>query len=86
MFFLGWFINFTRSPSFSIIPELFGLGIAGSVSGIINTFAAFGALVLPFLLGYIRDITDSYDVGWYAVAGLALIASATMYLVTYSEL
>jgi DHA1 family inner membrane transport protein len=83
VFLLGWSINFTRSPSFSTIPDLFGPEIAGSISGIINTFAAFGALVLPFLLGYIRDITDSYIAGWYAVAGLALTASAIMYLVTY---
>jgi nitrate/nitrite transporter NarK len=85
VFLLGWFINFTRSPSFSTIPDLFGSEIAGSVSGIANTFAAVGALILPFLLGYIRDITDSYDIGWYAVAGLALIASAIMYLVTYPD-
>jgi nitrate/nitrite transporter NarK len=85
VFFLGWFINFNSSPSFSIVPTLFGSDIAGGVSGILNTFAAFGALILPFLLGYIRDINNSYDIGWYAVAILALTAPAIMYLVTYSE-
>lgn len=85
VFFLGWFINITRSPSFSIIPDLFGTEIAGSISGIINTFASLGALFLPFLLGYIRDITENYNIGWYAMAGLALAASAIMYLITYSD-
>ena len=81
VFLLGWFINFTRSPSFSIIPGLFGAETAGSISGINNTFASFGALVLPFVLGFVRDATNSYTVGWYSVAGLALAASVLMYFV-----
>jgi nitrate/nitrite transporter NarK len=81
VFLLGWFINFTRSPAFSIIPDLFGAETAGSLSGINNTFASFGALVLPFLLGYVRDITSSYDIGWYAVAGLSLVATVLLYFI-----
>lgn len=80
VFLLGWSINFTRSPSFSIIPGLFGAETAGSVSGVNNTFASFGALVLPFVLGYVRDMTQSYTIGWYSVAGLTLIAGLLMAL------
>lgn len=82
VFLLGWFINFTRSPAFSIIPGLFGAETAGSISGINNTFASFGALVLPFVLGYVRDVTSSYTMGWYSVAALALLASVVMYFVS----
>jgi ACS family hexuronate transporter-like MFS transporter len=82
IFLLGWFINFTRSPSFSIIPELFGTETAGSISRINNTFASFGALVLPFVLGYVKDATKSYTIGWYSVAGLTLVAVALMYWVS----
>ncbi len=78
VFLLGWFINFTRSPAFSIIPALFGAETAGSISGINNTFASFGALVLPFVLGYVRDTTNSYNIGWYCVASLALAAAVLM--------
>jgi nitrate/nitrite transporter NarK len=85
VFLLGWFINISRSPSFSIIPDIFGAEFSGSISGILNTFASIGALILPFVLGYIRDMNDSYNVGWYAVAGLALIGSIIMYLVNYSD-
>ena len=85
VFLLGWFINFTRSPAFSIIPGLFGAETAGSISGINNTFASFGALVLPFLLGYVRDITSSYTVGWYSVALLSLAASVLVYFVADSK-
>jgi nitrate/nitrite transporter NarK len=81
IFFLGWFINFSRSPSFTIIPYLFGSETAGSISGVNNTFASLGALVLPFILGYIRDTTHSYNIGWYSIALLSLIASLMMYFV-----
>ena len=81
VFLLGWFINFSRSPSFSIIPDLFGSDTAGSISGITNTFASLGALILPFTLGFIRDITNSYTIGWYSIAVLSFIAAFFMYLI-----
>jgi len=80
VFLLGWFLNFSRSPSFTIIPRLFGTDSAGSISGINNTFASFGAFALPLLLGYIRDYTRSYQVGWMTLSVLSLVASAIMYL------
>lgn len=81
IFLLGWFINLSRSPSFTIIPRLFGAEVAGSISGINNTFASLGALVLPLLLGYIRDLTESYRVGWVMLAVLSLISSTLIYYV-----
>ena len=86
VFLLGWSINFTRSPAFSIIPGLFGAETAGSVSGVNNTFASFGALVLPFVLGYVRDVTQSYAIGWYSVAALSLLAVLLMSLVSEPDL
>ncbi len=86
VFLLGWSINFTRSPAFSIIPGLFGVETAGSISGVNNTFASFGALVLPFVLGYVRDVTQSYAIGWYSVAALSLFAVLLMSLVSEPEL
>ena len=77
VFLLGWFINVTRSPSFTIIPRLFGIESAGSISGINNTFASFGAFALPLLLGLVRDYTNSYQAGWLTLAGLS-VASALL--------
>ncbi len=81
---IGWFINFVRSPAFTIIPEVFGTEAAGSISGVHNTFASLGALVLPYTLGFIRDYTLSYRLGWLAVsvfmfmgAGLYSLVKAT---------
>jgi len=85
IFLLGWFLNFSRSPSFTIIPRLFGTDSAGSISGINNTFASFGAFALPLLLGYIRDYTQSYQVGWFTLAALSVASSLLFYFVRTPE-
>jgi len=74
-FILGWFMNLIRSPSFAILPKLYGVDAAGKVSGIHNTFASVGALALPLLLGYIRDLTLSYRVGWMILSALLLLGA-----------
>jgi NNP family nitrate/nitrite transporter-like MFS transporter len=85
IFLLGWFLNFSRSPSFTIIPSLFGTSSARSISGINNTFASFGAFALPLLLGYIRDYTQSYQVGWFTLAALSVCSSVLLYFVRTPE-
>jgi len=85
LFFLGWVLNFSRSPSFTIIPRLFGTSSAGSISGINNTFASFGAFALPLLLGYLRDYTSSYQVGWFTLASISLCSSALLSFVKPDE-
>jgi nitrate/nitrite transporter NarK len=83
---IGWFINFVRSPSFSLIPRLYGVERAGRVSGIQNSLASIGALLLPFLIGYIRDATDSYWAGWIALAlVLGVVAVSALFLRTAPE-
>lgn len=72
VFLLGWLINFVRGPIFAIIPRLWGTEIAGGVSGIQNTFASAGALAMPFLLGYVKDVTGSYNLGWSMLSLLLL--------------
>lgn len=71
IFIMGWFINFPRSPLFTIIPKLWGTEMAGKASGVQNMFAAIGGLAIPFLIGYTRDMTGSYYTGW-------IILSATL--------
>jgi len=83
---LGWLINFVRSPSFAILPRLYGVEMAGRVSGAQNTFASLGALALPFLLGYIRDTTSSYWAGWAILSLLLLtVAALNLFLKALSE-
>jgi MFS-type transporter involved in bile tolerance (Atg22 family) len=52
--------------------------MAGQISGILNTFASAGALLLPLLLGVVRDITASYLVGWILLALLMLLAGISL--------
>jgi len=85
IFLLGWFLNLSRSPAFTIIPRLFGTASAGSISGINNTFASFGAFALPLMLGYVRDYTQSYQVGWITLGALALISSLLLYFIRTDE-
>jgi NNP family nitrate/nitrite transporter-like MFS transporter len=72
---MGWFINFVRSPSFAVLPKLYGVDSAGQISGVHNTFAALGALLLPLLLGFLKDITNSYWAGWLILSGTLLSVS-----------
>lgn len=75
---IGWGINFIRSPHFAILPKLYGVHTAGQISGILNTFASSGALLLPLLLGVVRDITASYFVGWILLALIMLLAGLSL--------
>lgn len=79
---IGWFINFVRSPSFAVIPQLYGVERAGKTSGLQNTFASFGALILPLFLGYVRDTTASYWTGWTVLSALLFtVAAVNLFLV-----
>jgi nitrate/nitrite transporter NarK len=81
---MGGCINFLRSPSFAILPKLYGVERAGRISGIHNTFASAGALCLPLLLGYIVDATSSYFAGWILLSIIFLLASILMLVVKVS--
>ncbi len=72
---MGWLVNFSRSPSFTIIPKLYGVVSAGRISGIHNTFASLGALALPFILGYVRDVTSTYGLGLIVISILMFLGA-----------
>ena len=80
VFLIGWFTNFLRSPSFSVIPKMYGAERAGRMSGVLNTFASVGSLALPFFLGYVRDTASSYFIGWMSLILLVLLAASTCFL------
>jgi MFS family permease len=78
---LGLLTNVQRSPSFAMLPHLYGLGVYGRVLGFQNTFAAVGAFVFPLLLGYLRDATSLFAVGWMTLAlcsGAGLLVSTVL--------
>jgi MFS family permease len=77
----GLLTNIQRSPSFAMLPRLYGLEVYGRVLGFQNTFAAVGAFVFPLLLGYLRDATSVFEVGWMTLAlcsGAGLLVSTVL--------
>ncbi|MBS7619392.1 MFS transporter [Candidatus Bathyarchaeota archaeon] len=79
IFIIGWFINFVRSPMFTIIPRIYGSSAVGKLSGVQNTFASIGALTLPLMLGYVKDATCSYHLGW-AILSILFLIGVVLYL------
>jgi len=58
---------------------------AGRISGVQNTFASLGALVLPLVLGFLKDTTDSYWSGWLILSGALLSVSLVSLLITVPD-
>ena len=65
-----------------IIPlmaaELFGVGVLGRVMGIVITADGVAEAVSPMLVGYLRDTTGSYQVGFTALVAVALLGAAAI--------
>ncbi len=64
---LGWLVNSTRGPMFAILPKLFGVDMVGVSTGYQNTLASTGAVILPFIVGSLRDYAASFEVGWFSL-------------------
>ncbi len=57
-----------------LVAELFGLGSHGVIFGIVFFSGAIGGSLGPVLVGYIFDVTNSYQLGFLACALLAVIS------------
>lgn len=56
-----------------IIIKIFGLKAAGKINGTISMFEGGGALLGPFLMGYIFACYHTYQVGFFINAGLMVM-------------
>src|SRR5262245_25269257 len=67
-----------------IIPlmagELFGVRVLGRVMGIVLTADGVAEATAPMLVGYLRDRTGSYDVGFLTLIGAALAGTLAIWL------
>ena len=65
-----------------IIPlmaaQLFGVRVLGRVMGIILTADGVAEATVPMLVGYLRDSTGSYDVGFTTLIVIAIAGAATI--------
>ncbi|WP_284275160.1 MFS transporter [Bradyrhizobium iriomotense] len=58
------------------IPQSFltGPAAAGGIA-FINSIGAFGAFVGPYMVGYLKDLTGSFDIGMIAMAIILIVAT-----------
>jgi len=67
-----------------IIPlmagELFGVRVLGRVMGIVLTADGVAEATAPMLVGYLRDRTGSYDIGFITLVVTALVGAAAIAL------
>ena len=72
-----------------IIPlmagELFGVRVLGRVMGIVLTADGVAEATAPMLVGYLRDRTGSYDVGFVTLVVTALVGAAAIALLPKTE-
>ncbi len=70
-----------------IIPlmaaELFGVRVLGRVMGVVVTADGVAESVSPMLVGYLRDATGSYGVGFSVLVGVALLGAAAISLLPH---
>ena len=70
-------------PSFWPMPSLFltGAAAAGGIA-LINSIGNLGGYVGPFIVGWIKQSTDSFEMGVYFLAGCALTSALITYFAT----
>ena len=61
-----------------LITELAGPGLTGMAFGFSMMIMQVGSFGIPPLFGLIVDRTDSYSMGWWMMAGVAVIGSAML--------
>lgn len=73
----SFFLWGTWGPSYALLSERFPPGILGTAFGLYNTICFVGAVVGPFLTGWIKDVTGSFAGGCYGAAVVAGLGAAT---------
>ncbi len=69
---MGFFISLVPTPVFAFPPELVGALYLGLGFGIVNSFSNVGRVLAPYLVGFARDYTGDYWVGFFVMSLLSL--------------
>ncbi|MBI3108198.1 MAG: MFS transporter [Candidatus Rokubacteria bacterium] len=67
----------TWSPSYALVGGLFPASVMGKAFGLYNSTCFIGAILSPFLTGWIKDMTGSFAAGLYGVAALSVVSVVT---------
>ncbi len=61
-----------------IAAELFGVGVLGRLLGVVLTADGVAEAVSPMLVGYLRDVSGSYRIGFFWLIVVALTGAAAV--------
>jgi sugar phosphate permease len=82
------FLQFYFGPLFNLAIEKLGPEKTGLSNGVGNMFAIFGGLIAAYLMGFLRDATNSFQWGFYSVcilAAIGLIAALILERMRHTE-
>jgi MFS family permease len=65
------FLQAYFGPLFTLAVEILGPEKTGISNGVSNMFAIFGGLFSAYLMGFLRDITGSFEWGFYSICALS---------------
>jgi nitrate/nitrite transporter NarK len=68
------FVQLYFGPLFAVPLQHFGAGAGGLTSGFGNFCANLGGFTFTYALGALRDVTGSFALGFWLLAGLAAVA------------
>ncbi len=72
-------VAFVPAPIFSLLPKISKPENLGLNFGILSMFASMGMLFGPYVTGFLRDKTGSYEVSFVFLSILALLLSLTAF-------
>ncbi len=67
----------TTEPGSALVGGLFPASVLGKAFGLYNSTCFIGAILSPFLTGWVRDVTGSFAAGLYGAAALSVISVVT---------
>ena len=67
------FVNCYFGPVFTLPLEILGSHVKATATGAGNFFANLGGFTFVYLLGALRDSSGSFETGFYAIAGAAVV-------------
>ncbi|HEY2932728.1 MAG TPA: MFS transporter [Acidobacteriota bacterium] len=82
MYLFAFVFGIGLGGDYMIIPlmaaELFGVRVLGRIMGVILTADGVAEALAPMLVGFIRDQTKTYSVGFAVLIGLALVGAVAV--------
>lgn len=78
MLLIGVSTSLIPAPIFALPSELVTSERLGFAFGVLATFSNLGIVMGPVTIGFIRDITGSYQASYALMSGLALLLSIIM--------